>query len=719
MQQYLGIILLLIICSFIPSIVWIIINRTEQTFLDNLKKYFLKVYAFFFCFFYFLLSGMKLYLGYQKENLFESFWNIQAKTYLHYGVVLIMMGIILPIIMHLVFRSVEWRIIKFFDSMMFMALFSTYFVVRKISNPVYCVTYIIAFLVTAFALLYILNHDFECVSEGDWKLQLKYIVPIMLLWIVTIVIYIPNELFLNNASEFPISYWYFFWRILLGSLIIFVISTFGAIMFLTKKQIIILKTALFSILVIGYLQGMILNGQMSHLDGTAQTWPIGKKIINLSIWLILAMIIVVIRVWKKEKADKIIRLVSIYLILIQTVSLGILIATSDGKDLKKNIALTKDGLTEVGDENNIIVFVLDKYDGLIIDEILETQPDFLEPLHDFTYYRNMVGNFLPTSMSVPYLLTGSDWKEGMLPEEWDEYAYTQEDTLLKVLDQNNYDISVYTDTYLVSNSQMNIISNYKDDVERECGIHELLSIMMQCSKYRMSPFILKNYYQYDTGDITDITQKDNVYKCRDDLPFYEELMGEGLQVVDSEEKKGTFKFIHMWGAHPPYNLTEDFRHIDYDSRRDVHIGDKISQAKGTMKIVYEYISQLKELGKYDDATIIITADHGDFLLPCDENGQIIRTSFPICFVKEPHDNNTEINVSEAPICHTDLLATIYEQLGIDIEERTCKEIEENEEKLRQFIHYDNTTAVISMFEVNGNVRDLDSWKFIGNLNKDE
>ena len=47
---------------------------------------------------------------------------------------------------------------------------------------------------------------------------------------------------------------------------------------------------------------------------------------------------------------------------------------------------------------------------------------------------------------------------------------------------------------------------------------------------------------------------------------------------------------------------QDLHYTKYEDRRADEMGDKISQAKGSLKVVYEYLSQLKEIGKYDDAT---------------------------------------------------------------------------------------------------------------------
>lgn len=36
------------------------------------------------------------------------------------------------------------------------------------------------------------------------------------------------------------------------------------------------------------------------------------------------------------------------------------------------------------------------------------------------------------------------------------------------------------------------------------------------------------------------------------------------------------------------------------------------QAKGAFKMVFDYLDELKRLGVYEDATIVITADHGQW-----------------------------------------------------------------------------------------------------------
>ena len=69
-----------------------------------------------------------------------------------------------------------------------------------------------------------------------------------------------------------------------------------------------------------------------------------------------------------------------------------------------------------------------------------------------------------------------------------------------------------------------------------------------------------------------------------------------------------------------------------------------------MNIIDEYLNQLKELGKYDDTTIIITADHSDDL----------SHPQPIYFIKRNNEHHDTMQVSNAPISHSDFQGTVAE-----------------------------------------------------------
>lgn len=699
MQQYF-VIIMLVVCSLLAMTEYILLKKKD-------KQYSFYIFSFFFATYFFILSAMKYYLGYKNENIFESFWNIQSVTLIHYGIPLLVVSVIAPPLLQWIFKGTACKIIRLFDSVMFFAMAFVWLLVREVNNRVYCVAFLIAIIISILAIGYIKRNEPNYLQRKNMKTYLYKSLPFILYWLVAVAIYIPNELYLNNVTDFPMSYWYFFRTLLFSSLIAGVVLLVGMIVYLSERQLNIFCVLLLVLLIVGYIQGMFLNGSMSVLDGTQQSWSISQYSLNLGIWIILAGAIIAWSVWKKEKAYKIMQIVCIWLSLTQAVSLAVLLISSDDIAPKSELLLTTDGMLEVGESNNIIVFVLDKFDGRRMDEILEEDPEFLEPLQDFTYYTNTTSEFSPTENSIPFLLTGAPYIENET-EKYVSYAYDN-DALIKDIYSKGYDIGLYTNTRYVSEEIKDIVSNYKDNVQRTCDLWDLFALMTQCSRYRMAPFIAKDYYQYDTSDIELLVVDEKITNIENDLPFYNKLINEGLRVSENSDDKGTFRFIHMHGAHPPYIMTEEFQYIEYDERRDDGYGSSgVSQAKGALKIVYEYIRQLKELGKYDDATIIITADHGYTERLSDKDGNMIDVSFPILFVKEPYDNNdVQISISESPVCHADVIETIRSIIGTDVEARTLKDIEKMEERSRVLNVCSN--ELYEKYEINGNVRDYESW----------
>lgn len=161
-------------------------------------------------------------------------------------------------------------------------------------------------------------------------------------------------------------------------------------------------------------------------------------------------------------------------------------------------------------------------------------------------------------------------------------------------------------------------------------------------------------------------------------------------------------------------MTDEFQYLEYDWKRDEHQGSGTSQRRGALKIVYEYLRQLKELGKYDDALIIITTDHG-ITASSDEDGNMTEISLPILFVKEPGETRDEMIVSSAPVSHADILATIRRQLGINTSDKALKDISEQDDRIRYMKV--SRSDEFEKYEINGDARDIENWRFLYHATK--
>lgn len=696
-----GIILIIILFSLLSAV--------EIDFIKT-KKYFFWKWSFYFCINFFILSSVKYYLGYRKENLIESFWNAKFITLVHYSIPLIAVAVVLPIFLKLLWKENCLKLICYFDSSLFLTLSFTFLFVRKLNNRAFCIAFVLAVIIVVLAVV-LGRIKSDCLVDfrkESIKKKVKQVFPILLYYLVTVVIFTPNELYLNNTKDFPLPYWYFFVKLLLSGVIVVLTLMAGMILYLNKEHLNLCLIFMFALLTAGYIQGLFLNGNMSVLDGTGSNAYSSKSIIiNFIIWFVVISLFIFLA-WKKRIFfEKLMNIVSIWIVLIQLVTLGTLFISAEEITSKNEMALMTEGMLEVGKKDNILVFVLDKFDGTYVDEILEEDLNFFQPLHDFVFYKNAASTFNPTYDSIPFLLTGAAFDEES-HIDYVKYAYDGRNLLTDISDAR-YDIGIYTDKRYVSEQIKDRISNYKEDVQRTCSMKDLFSLMKQCSMYKMAPFAVKYYYIYDTSDIALLTVNDKIVNIEDDLPFYHKLIREGLK-VSKNDVEGAFRFIHMHGGHPPYTMTEDFQHIAYDYRRDEHWGSGVSQRKGAMKIIYEYISQLKKLGKYDDALIVITSDHGITDELCDSDGNMIKVSYPILFVKEPLDAHENMIVSSAPVCHEDLIAMIRKRIGISVADKTLKEIDADQKRVRYT--YISTPDVLEKFEIDGAIDKVDNWRFL-------
>ena len=83
----------------------------------------------------------------------------------------------------------------------------------------------------------------------------------------------------------------------------------------------------------------------------------------------------------------------------------------------------------------------------------------------------------------------------------------------------------------------------------------------------------------------------------DDLKYYQELQHYGLSIDDSAGQNGSFRFIHLFGSHPPYTLDRNVERTEDPSKQNVD-----EQTIGSYRIVAQYIAELKRLGVYENTS---------------------------------------------------------------------------------------------------------------------
>ena len=132
MVQGLVMCIMMTVIAIVASMIhrFVIAKRTQGK--ENIQ-FVRSVFFFFFCF-YFLISLMKWYLGSPDNTLIESFWDAEFRTYIHYGIPLFIVGIIISILGDKILKDKYIALMGIFDSIMLPGLMVAYICCGVINN---------------------------------------------------------------------------------------------------------------------------------------------------------------------------------------------------------------------------------------------------------------------------------------------------------------------------------------------------------------------------------------------------------------------------------------------------------------------------------------------------------------------------------------------------------------------------------------------------------
>ncbi|MDO5111456.1 MAG: hypothetical protein Q4E65_04025 [Clostridia bacterium] len=370
----------------------------------------------------------------------------------------------------------------------------------------------------------------------------------------------------------------------------------------------------FALAIVSYVQGSFLNGSMQLLNGADfdvaanQSRFLGNSLLCAVIFLAAFLL-----AWPlKEKGLPVVCGVCAALILMQSAAL-----TSDfindAREDKKNIAFSTADTDELSANQNVVVFLLDAFSNRAMQETLEKYPDTLADFHDFTYYTNCGPDYYGTFPAMIHILTGEDydpagtWQE-FIQKAWDSPRATD---FFQTLKEQNYDVQLYAaqpSYYALSAAQLAGKVDNAVPTHKKAAPLPLLKSMERLVLCRYLPLGLKQYVWCTPEDFADISHV--VDEQGEAVETWNQYGGfvflrDYLQVAGlrATQEKNCFKLYHFQGAHPGYFLTADGKWNNDGVER-------AEQCRGYLHIVETYMQQMRELGVYDDATIIILADHG-------------------------------------------------------------------------------------------------------------
>lgn len=529
---------------------------------------------------------------------------------------------------------------------------------------------------------------------------------------ITLIVFGPYEIFITNINDFTF-YFRDFWWILASVAAAYVIAATLIIAVLPWKIGRICVHLIFTFTLCSYIQAIFLNGKMQVMVGQLINWSTKTMVVNAAIWLAIIICSFLLFCLGKQYWNKIVLFIPGAVTVMQLTALVFLLITTEELHEETGYAygggyVSDQNMFDLSENKNVVVFLLDCFDVKVMNSILEKQPDILQDFDGFTYFPNSTSVYTRTYPSISYLLTGEMCYFDEKASDWVNEAFDKS-TFMPSLYQNQIDIGVYTYDYYLGKDMKNHMDNYVFyDAPVRLEYVDTVKAMAKMILYRDMPYAIKEYFNYDVdlinykvtgglwmpGGVDEATV--SKYKTFDDEWFYEQLERRGMSVADST---GTFRFYHLGSCH-----------LDFSRMEDCGIR--------SLEIVNAYIDKMKELNIYKNSTIILVADHG-FGGGCE--GLEIPETLPLMLVKPSGVSEGEVQISNAPVSHTDFIPTVLSGFGLEYGEfgRTVFDISETEDRTRYCYYtayHSNEEGEIELreYEVKGNALQHENFVFTGN-----
>lgn len=501
---------------------------------------------------------------------------------------------------------------------------------------------------------------------------------------LTVCFFGPLETYCGNIDEFTFALGDFFPYVILIALGMAAL-VFGLLMLLDGRAFDITSAVLLALAILTFAQKYYLNMGVNALagDGVGEVevalWAI---ILNAAIWVVVigGAIALALVLKNQNKARFFVSTALVLMAVLVTQAIGCIAISADvlspdqsaleGEKTENTTrvpsALTYENLNELSEGNNVVFFLIDRFDVRYFEALRKKEPELFDKLDGFTFYNDYTSLYCRTYPAVSSILTG---KENSFEESRLNYfkeIYT-DGGHLRNLYNAGYNVNVYTEKYYVYDDAY-YMSDYVSNISGVKGYEIDSNLALSWDMLRLSlsnslPFLAKDVVGYmSTPDFNShaVYEADEPVYDADMKNVYDYITGNDFVTV---EGKGQFSFIHIYGCHTPikYNL-------NWEEANEKEKNDTTMALKQSLTIIYEYISEMKRLGVYDDATIVITGDHPAALSDTKLIGEASKsdngTRVTAMLFKRAGESGTALATSTAQISQDELWATIYESEGL-------------------------------------------------------
>ena len=599
-------------------------------------------------------------------------------------------------------------------------------------------------------------------NKGKYSAKRKIPLSLLLAFTAPLTVFFfgPFETYCGNMKEFLFSLGDFL-PYCIGYGAVAAVAIFAVLMLLNGRAYDIAVGVVVWLSVMTFVQRYYLNFDVNALAGdgvgNAET-EVATVVLTTLVWVVVGAAVIFASIWLKKKniAPFFVASAVVLIVVLATQTVGFAARSlttdvyvpvnervedeaesgSDGESESESESesekkqpttvnkgvLTYENLNELSNKNNVIFFLIDRFDVRYFENLQKTDPEFLESLGGFTFYNDYTSLYCRTYPAVASIITGkeNDFEGTRLNYFKEIYG---DGGHLRAMNDAGYTVNLYTEQYYVYDDAFQMI-DYVDNVSGTNGYYiddktELAKDMIRLSLNTCLPFPLKDA----VGELS--TPKFNSHVVNNvDEPTYDADNKNVYEYITEHDfvknnSDGQFSFIHIYGCHTPVK-----HNLNWEKANDKEKNDTTMALKQSLTIVYEYIEQMKKLGVYDDATIVITGDHPAALSDSKLIGEASKsdngTRVTAMLFKRAGETGAELKTSTAQISQDELWNTIYESEGL-MSLKTGDsffDIAEGEERVRRYLFERSVTLEdgktradeIVEYKITGTARDRENWE---------
>ncbi|MCM1298888.1 MAG: hypothetical protein NC203_05215 [Firmicutes bacterium] len=464
--------------------------------------------------------------------------------------------------------------------------------------------------------------------------------------VFTLFIYLPTDSFINNAEDFPFTYQSIIFYMLIPLAAVFLVLGLIAV-FLKERLLKGYLSFLAGINLAVFIQYMFLNRNLSAITGDKIHWEEHTKfsVLTAVIWIAVLVLPFLLEKLAPKVWAAVVKKIPLFIGLIEAVSAVILMLFSSGDAFRGDVyALSGEEQYKVSPGKNIITIILDAADNMYVKKLLNSDSEVFDGYEDFTLYTNTCSVFDSTFQSLTQIYSGITEKPTGIVADWNRKAWDGEmaEEFYGRFHDADYKMNFFVDANWVLTDLEGKADNLAPAALSSLGSKgRAVMDISALSLFRAAPFALKRFIPVENIDLESLVEKN------DKADFANEAFDggiDGLSLADTEQNY--FIVEHIKGVHAPFDID----------------GDPVKTTEYVLEIAKKYIEGLKRLGVYDDATIIVMADHGT------HNITSYPASTPLFMIKEAGKSGDKLTLSGAPIYYADLMSTYLIGGGIFREE---------------------------------------------------